>query len=52
MCWTNNLKIENLSRLSSKFGVKNFLQVSSDKAVNPTNTMGASDFRIILTFLF
>ena len=43
VCWTNNLKIvENLSRLSSKFGVKNFLQVSSDKAVNPTNTMGAS----------
>jgi len=42
-CWENNLSIvENLSQLSCEYGVKNFLQVSSDKAVNPTNTMGAS----------
>lgn len=42
-CWNNNLLIvENLSKLSNEYGVKNFLQVSSDKAVNPTNAMGAS----------
>ena len=42
-CWENNLLIvENLSKLSHKYRVKNFLQVSSDKAVNPTNAMGAS----------
>ena len=38
----NCLGTLNLVRLSEKYGVKNFILISTDKAVRPTNIMGAS----------
>lgn len=38
----NVLGTYNVVKVSDEFGVKKFIQISTDKAVNPTNIMGAS----------
>ncbi len=40
--FVNVLGTKNVSLLSKKYGVNRFVMVSTDKAVNPTNVMGAS----------
>lgn len=40
--FVNVLGTKNVALLSKKYGVNRFVMVSTDKAVNPTNVMGAS----------
>ena len=40
-CWNNVFGTKNVIEASIEFGVKNFTLISTDKAVRPTNFMGA-----------
>jgi FlaA1/EpsC-like NDP-sugar epimerase len=38
----NSLKTVGLARIAAKYGTREFVMISTDKAINPTNVMGAS----------
>jgi FlaA1/EpsC-like NDP-sugar epimerase len=38
----NSLKTVGLAKLAGRYGTKDFVMISTDKAINPTNVMGAS----------